>query len=72
MKKALIALNEKQNNEIQKLHNMADKIRYLRFICNFNRGDTARYLNIIYQYVRNTELVCNEDLINKTKELIKS
>jgi DNA-binding transcriptional regulator YiaG len=71
MKKALITLNKEQELEFNKLVKNVDKIRYLRFICNFSRADVARYLNIIYQYVRNTELVSTEDLINKTKTLIK-
>ena len=46
------ALTKAQNKQVESLPTKSAKIRYLASI-DMSRGDTARYLNIRYQHVRN-------------------
>jgi hypothetical protein len=64
-------LNTKQQKEIAAMLNTSQKIRYLRYIVGKTRVETARYLGIINQYVRNVEEVTRDRHIDTVKELLK-
>lgn len=69
--KELLKLDVVQQAQYDKLTNKSQRIRYLRLILKKSRSEIALYMGIVYQFVRNIEIVTNEKDLQVVKDLIK-
>lgn len=69
--KGLLKLDAVQQAQYDKLKNKSQRIRYLRLILKKSRSEIALFMGIVYQFVRNIEIVTNDKDLQVVKDLIK-